>query len=68
VRRDVLVALGLCGAMITMNVLRLGLLAQNSALYNYWHQDVGGTILAMLQTAVIVLLAFWGARARERSA
>ena len=67
-RRDLLVMLALCCSMILMNVMRLGLLASSQAAYQYWHQDVGASILSLLQTATIALLAYWGAQPSERSA
>jgi len=68
VRRDVVAIAAVCAIMVLLNAARVGLLAASEASHLYWHDGDGAVILAMVQTALILALAFIGAHWATRSA
>jgi hypothetical protein len=60
-RGDLLVGLVACLVMIAINAVRLSLLASSADRYVYWHDGMGATWLALIQTCAIGLVAYFGA-------
>jgi exosortase/archaeosortase family protein len=63
-RSDILVALVASLAMVGINVGRICLLGWSTQAYQFWHEGAGSPILVLLQTAVIMAIAYWGIVAR----
>lgn len=61
VRSDIVWILAICMVMISINVVRLCVLAWDVDLYLYWHNGPGGPILALAQTAIIGVMSYCGA-------
>ncbi|MBZ0216303.1 MAG: archaeosortase/exosortase family protein [Fimbriimonadaceae bacterium] len=61
VRSDIVWLLAICIVMISINVLRLCVLAWDVDLYLYWHNGPGGPMLALAQTAIIGVMSYCGA-------
>lgn len=60
-RSDVAWLLITCTAMIAINVVRIALVAWDAEMYIYWHDGAGVKVLSVIQTAVIIALAAYGA-------
>ncbi len=65
-RSDVWTILAACAAMIALNVVRICLLGWSASSHAYWHDGAGVPILALAMTAVLLMIAFWGARRGDR--
>lgn len=68
IARDIAAALMACAAMILLNAARLCVLGSDRSSYAYWHEGAGAPILAIAQTLVILLIAWWGVAPRGRKA
>lgn len=58
------------GALLVLvfNTLRLGLMAQGPESYAYWHHQTGSQYAAIVQTALVLLVAFLAAQASRPAA
>ncbi len=65
--KDYVWILLLCILMISLNVLRVLMLAWSSESYEYWHNATGLSIFSTVQTVILGLAAFWGAHLRHPS-
>ncbi|MEO6610271.1 MAG: hypothetical protein ABIN69_17550 [Aestuariivirga sp.] len=61
-KRDALVLVGVLLAMVLINTFRLALMGWGKAEYEFWHNGQGTTIFAALQTLLIAVIAYCGAR------
>jgi hypothetical protein len=61
VRRDIATVAIACVAMVLINAARICLLAWSGPFHLYWHDGAGAHILAIAETAVVLLIAWWGA-------
>lgn len=68
VRPDVLVAAGVCAAVILLNGTRLYLLALSPEYFTYWHDGFGQVVFAWVMTFVVLLISLWGAIRLGRAA
>ena len=60
VRRDLATVAIACILMILINAIRICLLAWSGESHLYWHDGTGAQILGIVQTIVILLVAWWG--------
>jgi exosortase/archaeosortase family protein len=67
-RRDWVTVVIASVAMILVNSLRICLLTRSDASHLYWHNGVGEQILAISQTMLILLIAWWGVLPRKGEA
>lgn len=49
--------------VVTLNSVRLGLMAQDYESYAHWHHGTGAEYIAVAQTALVILVAFFAAQA-----
>jgi exosortase/archaeosortase family protein len=63
-RRDIAAMVVASVAMVFLNAMRLCLLAWNTASYQFWHEGQGAPLYGCLTSIVMLLIAFWSARAR----
>lgn len=49
--------------VLALNSIRLGLMAQDYESYAYWHHGMGAEYIAVAQTALVILVAFFAAQA-----
>ena len=64
-QRDIPRLLAAIVSMILMNDARLCLLAWSPSAYAFWHNGAGAPLLALLMTATLLVIAFWGAAPRS---
>jgi hypothetical protein len=61
----------ICAAMaaatVALNTLRMALMAQSLAMYQYWHNDAGAPLLTFMMLAVILAICLGGLRYSEPS-
>ena len=60
--RDGLVLAGVLLAMIAINTFRLALMGWGRDYYVFWHNGAGSTIYSIVQTLLIAVIAYQGAR------
>ena len=68
IRRDITTVAIASVVMILANAARLCLIAWSSSAHLFWHNGVGEQILAISQTVIILLVAWWGAAPSRRPA
>jgi len=68
VRSDVLVAAGVCAAVILLNASRLYLMALNPDYFTYWHSGFGQVVFTWATTFTVLLISLWGAIGLGRTA
>jgi exosortase/archaeosortase family protein len=66
-RRDLATIALACVLMVLVNAIRICLLAWSADSHSFWHDGAGAEILGIAQTAVILLIACWGALSPMRT-
>jgi exosortase/archaeosortase family protein len=61
VRRDIITIVLAIATMIMLNAVRLCLLAWSSSYFKFWHNGDGVNIFVFGQSALVLLMAWWGA-------
>jgi exosortase/archaeosortase family protein len=68
VRRDIIAVVFAIAAMVLSNAARLCLLAWDSTSFAFWHDGDGANLFVFGQTALVLLIAWWGAATWRREA
>ena len=66
VRSDVAVLFGLALGLIALNTIRLGLMAENSGAYEFWHHGDGASYFAGVQFLFIMVVCLTPVLVRQR--
>ena len=60
------IAAAMAGATIVLNTARIALMAQSTAMYEFWHDGAGVPIVSFMMLSVILLICLGGLRLADR--